>query len=90
MRTTREQKERQMYLPPCVTLFKDVTVGESLLSNSVAGRDDYGNGGDGWSQGGDLGQRQDYIYGGDPFIQGNGCKAYKDDWDVELADYVDF
>ena len=62
MRKTNREQLRHVYVPPRVDVWQGPPVDESLLSNSLGPRDDYGGGGNGWGQG-DVDGRTDY--GGD-------------------------
>lgn len=90
MRKTKQLKNRQKrkcYLPPeCVELSLDLL---PLLSNSpIDERDDYGEGGDPFSQG-DVGGSDGNS--SDPFSQGNtggNAKVYVGDWDIWIDKYI--
>ena len=71
MRLTNNRTRRKIYIPPLVVVCNAMHAGESLLSNSLSPRDDYGGGGEGWGQG-DVEGRDDYGDGwGDGWGQGD-------------------
>ena len=65
MRKTNREQLRQVYVPPWVEVWQGPPVGESLLSNSIGPRDDYGGGDDPITQG-DINDKPGYGEGGDP------------------------
>lgn len=77
---TRKELQRKYYMTPeCA----EINLGSlPLLSNSITPRDDYGDGGDPFSQG-DMSGRDDYSGSGDPFSQGDmsGRDNYNDGGD---------
>lgn len=60
---------RRVYVPPRLSVYRGVTASDSLMSNSLDERDEYGNGGDPFSQEGngaksfqDFSPFTDYVW----------------------------
>ena len=70
MRLTNNRTKRKIYISPLIKVWQALHVDESLLSNSLGPRDDYGGGGNGWGQG-DVDGRTDYGGGGNGWNQGD-------------------